>query len=175
MRLEHFTANSHGHGRAEQRVSVRPHRCYRVSLWGQTEALKPASAFRILALVDNRELSPRSFKLPATTDWRKLTLLVNSRPHRSISLYAGVWGGKEGKLWLDDWTLEEVGPLNVLRRPGTPVTVRSEDGSVAYTEGRDFAPVVDPGFNFHNVDREAPPLRLLPGGRIVEGQRLLVS
>ena len=175
LRLEHFTANPHGHGRVEQRVSVRPHRCYRVSLWVKTEGLKPASAFQILALVDNRELSPRSFKLPATTDWRKLTLLVNSGTHRSISLYAGVWGGKEGTLWLDDWTLEEVGPLNVLRRPGTPVTVRSEDGSVTYTEGRDFAPLADPGFNFYNVDREAPPLRLLPGGRIVEGQRLRVS
>ena len=71
-------------------------------------------------------------------------MLFNSLDFDSVRLYAGVWGGKAGKFWLDDWTVEEVGPINVLRRPGTPVTVRSEDGTTTYAEGRDYAPLDRP-------------------------------
>jgi len=175
LRLTGFTANKHGHGRVMQEIRVRPRRCYRVSLWVKTDGLKPASAFRILALAKDRELAPRAFNLPPTGDWRKLTMLINSLDFDTLRLYAGVWGGREGTLWLDDWTIEEAGPLNVLRRPGTPATVRSDDGAVTYTEGQDYAPLEDPKFNFYQVDRDFPPLRLLPGGRLRDGQRLRVS
>ena len=48
-------------------------------------------------------------------------------------------------MWLDDWTVEEIGPVNVLNRPGTPWTsVRSEDGKVSYEEGQDYAPLYIP-------------------------------
>ena len=147
LRLENFTANPHGHGRVMQTVRVQPHRCYRMTLWVKTEGLQPASAFNLLAL---------------TADDR-------------VRLYAGLWGGKAGKVWLDDWAVEETGPVNVLRRPGTPVTVRSEDGAVAYAEGKDYAPLQDPQLNPWREDREALPLKLLPGSRIREGDHLRVS
>lgn len=174
IRLENFTANRHGHGRVMQEVRVRPRRCYRMSLWVKTEGLQPAGAFQVQVLAGKRALAPRTFKVPSTGDWQKLTTVFNSLGFETVRLYAGVWGGKAGKVWLDDWTLEEVGPLNVLRRAGTPVTVRGEDGAV-YEEGRDYAPLEDPGYNPSRVDREAPPLKILPGGRIRDGQRLLVS
>ncbi len=175
LRLENFTANQYGHGRVNQAVKVLPHRCYRVSLWVKTEGLSPRGAFEMKALVKDRELAPRTYSLPATGDWRKLTMVFNSMDFDSVTLYAGVWGGKSGKLWLDDWTMEEVGPLNVLRRPGTPVTVKSEDGAVTFEEGRDCAPLVDPNYTPYNVDREAPPLKILGGGKIQDGQKLRVS
>jgi hypothetical protein len=178
LRLENFTANQWGHGRVAQRVTLKPHRVYRLSLWVKTEGLEPAGAFKILALVEgegDREIAPRSFTVPTTSDWRKLTMLVNSLDYSKVSLYAGVWGAKKGKFWLDDWTIEEVGPMNVLHRPGTPVTVRTEDGSITYSEGKDYAPLVDPARNLDRVDREAVALKLLAGGRIQEGQKLKVS
>jgi hypothetical protein len=128
-----------------------------------------------LALAGERNIAPRTFNIPATTDWRKVTMVFNSLDFDTVRLYAGVWGGREGKFWLDDWTIEEIGPINVLRRPGTPVTVRSEDGSATYEEGEDFAPLQDPNFSFWNVDRDAPPLKILPGSRIRDGERLRVS
>jgi len=175
LRMENFTANPYGHGRVMQKVMVRPRRCYRVSLWVKTEGLRPADSFEMLALANGRELAPRRYSVPATTDWRKLTMLVNSLDYESINLYAGVWGAKEGKFWLDDWAIEEVGPLNVLHRPGTPVNVRSDDGAQNYTEGKDYAPLDDDRFNFYNVDREATSLRILPEGRIKNGQKLRIS
>ncbi len=175
LRLENFTSNPHGHGRVMQSVPVQPHRGYRVTIWVKTEGLQPANAFRLLALADNRELAPREFNLPSTSDWRKLSLLVNSLHYDKILLYAGLWGGKAGKVWLDDWSVEEVGPVNVLHRPGTPVTVRSEDGTITYLEGKDYAPLHDPHLSPWRDDSEALPLKLLAGGRIQDGERLRVS
>jgi len=175
LRLENFTANPAGNGRVMQEVRVTPRRCYRVSVWVKTEGVHPAGAFRLQALAGNRSLAPRSFPVPATGDWQKLTTVFNSLHFDRVRLYAGVWAGRAGRLWLDDWTLEEVGPLNVLHRPGTPVTVQSEDGATTYVEGRDYARLEDPGYSPYRVDRPAPALRLPSGSRLRDGQRLRVS
>jgi hypothetical protein len=71
--------------------------------------------------------------------------------------------------------VEEVGPVNVLHRPGTPVTVRNEDGTVVYAEGKDYAALETPHLSPWRDDGEALPLKLLPGGRIRDGERLRVS
>ena len=174
IRLQNFTANRYGHGRVMQEVKVRPHRCYRVGLWVKTEGLQPAGAFQVELLAKNRELAPRTFHIPSTSDWRKLTFLFNSLNQEQVSIYAGVWGGKAGKFWLDDWSLEDVGPINVLHRPGTPVTVCGSDGTI-FAEGKDYAPLIDPDFNFGRIDRPAPGLTILPDGQIKESQQLRVS
>jgi hypothetical protein len=175
LRMENFTANPHGHGRVNQEVRLKPYRCYRASVWVKTEELKPADGLQLLALAGERNLAPRQFNLPATSDWRKLTMLFNSLNFDRVRLYAGVWGGKAGKFWLDDWTIEEVGPINVLRRPGTPVAVRSAEGETVYAEGSDYAPLRDPSFNPYRGDGEALALKLLPGTRMRNGERLRVS
>jgi len=175
LRFENFSAQAAGNARVMQEVRVRPWRCYRVSVWVKTENLRPAENFRILVLAGERDLAPRSFNVPPTSDWRKFSMIFNSMDNTAVRIYAGVWGGKSGRFWLDDWNLEEVGPLNVLRRPGTPVTVKSEDGSITYKERLDYAPLSDPNFSFWNIDREYPFLRILPNGRIRDGQRLRVS
>jgi hypothetical protein len=175
LRLENFTAAPHGQGTVMQTIQVKPHRCYRVALWVKTEGLQPMGALRVKVLAGGRDLAPREFHVPPSSDWRKLTMLFNSLGFDKVSVYAGVWGGKAGKVWLDDWSVEEVGPINVLRRPGTPVTVRREDGAVVYTEGRDYAPLQDPHLDPWHDDGEALPLKLLPGSRIREGEHLRVS
>jgi hypothetical protein len=175
LRLENFTANAYGHARVMQEVKVQPHRCYRMTIWVKTEGLQPAGAFRLLVLADRRDLAPREFALPSTTDWRKITMLFNSLEYSKVLLYAGLWGGKAGKVWLDDWSVEEVGPANVVRRPGTPVTVRSQDGKVTYREGKDYAPLREPNLHPWRDDGEAVALKLVAGSRIRDGEQLQVS
>jgi hypothetical protein len=175
LRLENFAAAPAGNGRVMQEVRVKPRRCYRVSLWVKTEGLQPTGAFRVQVLAGNRSLAPRSFRLASTGDWQKLTLLFNSLTYDSVRIYAGMWNGKGGKLWIDDWTVEEAGPLNVLQRPGTPVTVQNEDGTVTYTEGTDYAPLTDPNYQVQRVDRPAPAIKISAGSRIRDGQALRVS
>lgn len=175
LRLENFGSDQHGHGRAMQTVKVTPQRCYRVSVWVKTEGLRPANAFRCFALAGDKDLAPRQFNVPATTDWRKISFLFNSLNHEQVNLYAGLWEGKTGKVWLDDWTIEDTGPVNVLHRPGTPVTVRSEDGATTYTEGRDYAPLISPDYNPWHGDSAPAVLKLPPGSQIKAGARLRVS
>ena len=175
LRMENFTANPHGHGRVMQEVHVQPHRCYRVSLWVRTEDLQPAGAFAISVLNKDRSIASLKAPVQATSDWKKIQFLFNSASFDTVRLYAGVWGGKSGKFWLDDWALEEVGPINVLRRPGTPVTVQNADGATTYAEGRDYEPLIDPAYTPHYIDRPAPALKLAPGSRIQDGERLRVS
>ena len=175
LRFENFTFNPYGHGRVMQKVNVTPHRCYRVSLWVKTDGLSPANAFRCLALAGDRDLAPREFNLPGTADWRKISFLFNSLTNSKVNLYAGLWGGKAGKIWLDDWQIEDAGPVNVLHRPGTPVTVQSEDGLITYIEGRDYAPLKSPDFSVWRGDSSPAVLKLVPAGRIKDGERLRVS
>ncbi len=175
LRMEHFTANEHGHGRIMQEIRVVPHRCYRVTLWVKTAGLAPAGAFRTMILAGDQELAPRQFNLESTADWRKLSFLFNSLEREKVMVYAGMWGGKSGKLWLDDWRVEEVGPVNALRRPGTPVTVRSRDGLTTYMEGKDYAPFDNSLLSPWRDEVPAATLKVLPGGRLTEGAALRVS
>jgi hypothetical protein len=175
VRLEHFTANPDGDGQMMQKVQLQPHRCYRMTLWVKTEDLHSPSRFIIhVQTAEKRHIAERKFGIQPTGDWRRLTMIFNSLDYHQVSVSAGMSGGKSGKLWLDDWSLEEVGPVNVLRRPGTPVMVRAENSSV-YVEGKDYAPLVTPKLNPRHDDREAEPLKLLPGTRIHDGERLRVS
>jgi len=175
LRLENFGDDPHGHGRVMQTVRVTPRRCYRVSVWAKTEGLQPASAFRCLALANNHELAPRQFELPATTDWRRISFIFNSLTNTRVNLYVGLWEGRAGKVWLDDWTIEDAGPVNVLHRPGAPVVVQSADGATTYAEGRDYAPLTSAGFNVYRGDSAPAVLKLLPGTRLKEGEHLRVS
>jgi len=129
--------------RVMQEVKVTPRRSYRLTVWVKTEGLQPANAFRIQILTDKRSLAPANLRVTGTSDWRRVSVLFNSMQFDRVRVYAGAWRGRAGTAWIDDLRLEEVGPVNVLRRPGTPVTVRSDDGKTLYAEGRDYAPLVD--------------------------------
>jgi hypothetical protein len=124
--------------------------------------------------MDGRAIAPWNPRVPATTDWRKVVFGFNSGDRRRIRLYAGTWGARSGRWWVDDLQIEEVALINVLRRYGTPVTVESEASGVVYEEGRDYAPVSDPLLDFR-FDHAGLPVALLPETRIAEGERLRVS
>lgn len=175
LRLENFASDPHGHGRVMQTVHVVPHRCYRVTLWVKTAGLQPSGGFRCMVLAGDWDLAPREFHLPATTDWRKISFIFNSLTNDTVKLYAGMWEGKAGKVWLDDWKIEDAGPVNVLHRPGTPVIVKSADGAVTYAMGRDYAELAAPDFNVWRGDSTPATLKLLPGSRIKAGAHLRVS
>ncbi len=175
LRFEGFGRYEYGHGRVMQQIEVQPHRCYRVSCWVKTDALEPANSFHVLVLrEDGRDLVPYDTGVVAPGDWRRIVMGFNSLGRDKVNIYTGVWEGKAGRLWIDDLEVQEVALLNVLRRPGTPVTVRSERTGEVYEEGRDYGPIQDEQLNFR-FDHEPPAIRVLPGGRIQEGERLKVS
>lgn len=175
LRLENFSSVRNGMGRVMQEIAVRPFHCYRVALWVKTEGLEPAGAFQILVMGrDSRVLTSVSPTLEPTGDWRSVTVGFNSLDYGNLRVYAGVWGGAEGRVWIDDIRVEEAGIVNLVRRPGTPVTVRNADTGAVYREGEDYDRLEDTALSF-KLDHRGPTIVALPGGRIRDGNRLLVD
>ena len=175
LRFENFPKSKNGMGRVMQKIPVHPFRSYRVTLWVKTEGLVPVSRFVISVLApDGRVLMTWRPPLDPTGEWRKVTFGFNSLSYREARVYTGVSNAKSGRFWLDDMSVEEIGILNVVRRPGTPVVVENAATGAIYTEGRDYERIADPSLTFR-FDHAEPPLAVLPGGSIREGDRLAVS
>ena len=106
--------------------------------------------------------------------WQQVSVGFNSWGYDRVEIACKVRGLAGGQLWLDALQIEEVGLVNLLRRPGTPLMVRSDNKGTVYEEGRDYAPVADPQLNFR-YDHDGPEIQLGPGSRIQTGERLRVS
>jgi hypothetical protein len=60
-----------------------------------------------------------------------------------VEIVIGVLQRAQGTAEWKDWRLEEAGPVNLIRRPGAPLTVREDGSGRELAEGRDYAPFVD--------------------------------
>ncbi len=181
LRFENFGKAPESTVWISQRVGVHPRRCYRLSAWVKSENLKPSDPFgdsnfqlKVLGGDEHRPLQYENPKLSPDDPWHEVSVGFNSWGYEQVEIMVSVSGGGGGKFWIDQIKLEEVGLVNVLRRPGTPIVVRNEKGTMVYEEGRDFAQVEDPVMSFH-YDHEGPSIRLLSGSRVKEGERLRVS
>jgi len=175
LRMESIGKNQYRHCRLAQPIKLAPYRQYHISVWVKTEALSPAEPeVKVLAPDGGQAINFQTFHADRTQDWKRYDLVFNSLEHREGLLYVGCWSGRDGKLWWDDLRLEELGLVNVLRRPGCPVTVRGEDGT-AYEEGRDYERIVDPRLHPWLAYHEAPSIKLTPASKIQDGARLRVS
>ena len=175
LRMENIGKNEARHCRVAQPIHLQPHRQYHVSVWVKTEKLSPADPeIKVLTTNAQSSISFQTFHVAGTQDWKRYDLVFNSLEAREGLLYLGSWSGKEGKLWWDDLAIEEIGLVNVLRRPGCPVTVRGEDGT-GFEEGRDYEQIVDPQLHPWIAYHDQPPIKLTASSRIHEGARLRVS
>ncbi len=175
--------DSGGNCRVVKRVTLKPFHEYRLTLWVKSQDLR-ADEFKFMPLTvgdNSRALNHASLGVKPTQDWTRHRIVFNSLQHEEVSIYLGLWGAQSGQVWIDDVQLEEVGGINLLRRVGCPIHVRSIDGTIEYEEGRDFEYWQDPSLGripylgeFED-DHDEPPIRLTEGSRIAEGDRLRVS
>ena len=167
IRFENFTANTHGHGRINQKISVQPGRSYRLSLKIKTQDLHPAGSVRmqVLKADGSGTVASHSPALRSTQDWTEISLDFLNHEETTLLMYAGIWGGQSGRFWLDDMTLREDNTLsNVVTRQGTPKSLRSLDRSMTFVEGRDFGAIR----NLRSLDS----VKLPAGSAIKAGERL---
>ena len=176
LRMENPGKNDGQHDRIMQTIALQPHRQYRISFWVKTEGL--AGGFspevKLLAADGQNGIGYQTFHCDATQDWTHYDLGFNSLDNVKGLLYLGTWGGTTGKVWWDDFRIDEIGLVNVLRRPGCPVSVRGEDGRV-YEEGRDYEKIVDPLLHPWQAYHDPPVIHLTAESRIKDGRRLRVS
>jgi len=181
LRLENFASQPGESIRLGQWVKVQPRRLYRLSAQVKSRNLKASDPFgetrfqlEVLGGDEKRPLQYENPPLAPTDGWHRVAVAFNSWGYDKVLVSPVVSGGGAGQVWIDDLQLEEIALVNVLRRPGTPLTVRGEASGTSYVEGKDFRYVADPLMDFH-FDHPSPAIRLLPGGAIREGERLRVG
>lgn len=175
LRMENIGKNEYRHCRIMQSIKLQPFRQYHISVWVKTDGMTPADPeIKLLKTSGEGSISFQTFRTERTQDWKRVDLVFNSMNNSEGNLYLGSWYGKEGKVWWDDLTIEEIGLVNVLRRPGCPVSVRAESGAV-YEEGKDYQRIVDPSLHPWIAFHEAPVIKLTSNTRIRNDERLRVS
>jgi hypothetical protein len=185
IRFENFTAgNPAGNDRIQQTIQTEPWQVYSVNFWLKTDAVAPVGqlwARAFSADPDFRQLTFNTFPIASSQDWTQYHLIFNSQDKYGVYLYLGIWGGQQGRFWIDDVDIEHAGLINLIRRPGAPFKVTSEDGATVYTEGVDFYPVADPlmgqvgyqgNYDFYHA---RPKVSIPVGGTITKGSRFKVS
>jgi hypothetical protein len=164
--------------RIVQNVKVSPFRQYRLSVRIKTQDFQGTPEVKVLA--DGQALNFENLGVQPTQDWTTYHCVFNSLEHEEVGIYLGCWGGGDGTAWYDDATIEEVGLLNVLRRPGAPVVVRLEErGNAGRTlvEGKDYEPIADPHLGNdpwqgeYKVSHDPPVIKT----NLPDGTRLRVS
>ncbi len=182
----------HGMGRVFQRIAVKPWQQYRIRVWMKADRLT-AGMIGVVALVERRTLQYQDLVVPdgggvryspgadgLTTDWIEQSVTFNSLGYSSVIVGAGAWGAKSGTIWWDDLRVDAVPALNVIRRASAPLAIGGRRGAV-YEEGRDFERIEDPLLGRsrwpgnYDTRHEPPAIRVPPGSRIREGERVFLS
>jgi hypothetical protein len=173
MRSDATDANA----RMSQRLKVQPFRQYHVSVRIKTNGFEGAHADIKVIAGKGAQLNHTFLHEKPTQDWKVHHITFNSLGHSEVQLYFGVWGGHRGTLSWSDPRIEECGLVNVLRRPGAPLTVKTEAGRIL-KEGADFDSVADPKLGTVPYAGEYEPWHEAPDLRthgIADGTRLRVS
>ena len=154
-------------------VKLTPYRSYRIRARLRAGGGSERTRINIRAVApDGRNLNYFQGSISGS-HWQEVNSGFNSWYADSVkvSITAGRGGGK---LAVEDLRVEEVGLVNVIRRPGTPVRVRNDKTGAEYEEGRDFERIEDPLRNFR-FDHDSPDIRLTANSRIKDGDRLRVD
>lgn len=174
-----LNGNSAGNCRFSRQIQCQPHRQYVMSVWVKTQNFK-GDEVRLLALSGSRSLTYTAFNIPTTTqDWQKVEVVFNTLENTQMNIYAGVWGGREGTIWFDDFEIRDAGFMNILRRKGSPVTLRNLSKSSIPKEGIDLDSIIDPfvsaNFGNYGPSHYVRSPRLKSGSSISNGDTIFVE
>ena len=159
-----------------KKAKVKPHRRYRYAFEFRTKDLAGDKPFKVIALDGSRstyfEKESCVVDYRPTQDWTPYEMSFCSAESDLYYLYIGFMSGwKGGLIDVRNITLSEIGPGQVLHRPGAPMTLRNAETGQVYEEGRDYtAPKMGLSLTSHDM----PPLALAlpPGSRVKAGDRL---
>lgn len=176
--------NRLGRWSAETSVAVKPMRRYRVS--GEVRTADVACAPRLLQGISfhlhgvtadgvDRTFVSRFLTMEPTQDWTPFDLDFHSETATEVGMRLAALANPDGRLEVRGLKVEEAPIEYVVRREGTPFSVRDAVTGKAYVEGVDYAPVACLDRISFNRPERPLELTVLPGGSIRDGAKLLVS
>ena len=139
LRMENYGDNPHGHGRACHLLKIGSTGRYRVSCKIKTDGVEPAGGLLLQVYTkDGQNIAARHPKLASTQDWTNVECTFDAAGRSEFRVYAGIWGGKAGRFWLDDFKVEDMGCSPPLLREGLPFTVRDAKTGAELRAGVDY-------------------------------------
>ena len=167
-----------------QKIKVQPWHYYHLTAMVKTENCT-SKDFRLFALggdaIGGLVLTWQPPDIKETMDWTRVDVTFNSLEYSEVSIYAGSYSPKAGKIWWGDVKIEPAGFVNIIRRDDLPLTITSEDGKTTYNEGKDFSAVKDPKLGndpnpgYFTDWHDVPAVTIPAGSQIKDGQRVLAS
>ena len=100
-------------------VKVSPFRQYHISARIKTQDFHGTPEIKVIG--GGRTLNYNDLGVKPTQDWTVHHTVFNSLDNNEVNIYFGSWNGGTGTVWYSEPKLEEVGLVNVLRRPGAPL------------------------------------------------------
>ncbi len=178
-RCENFSSSA-PNGRFIKMLTCKPHSGYHMSAWFRTQNF--SGEFNLLAIGfhgnSSSALTFTQFPVNSTsTAWQQANVIFNTLNYDSMYVYCGVWSGSGGTIWLDDFSIEDAGMTNLLRRRSDMPRVTSNSGSTVYKEGVDYAVLIDSTMEKANGSytwHASPTFRALAGGTIHNGDQVQV-
>lgn len=148
LRFQEFYKNKNSNARVCKKISLKPFKSYKFSCWVKGTGLDPSKgiSFKIYS-PDNDYIFSKSIR-SVGSEWTRVDFNFSSLEYESIYLYIGVWNQKHGTFWLDDISItEDVAFEDVLRREGTPLSVKDIRTRRELYRGSDFNVVFVNGSN----------------------------
>ena len=174
--------SARGNARFRQEMAVTPWRQYHLRLFFKSESFRGLAQ---LGVLDEGSAAKERLNAPipasGTHDWTQLDFTFNSQDSTRAWLYAGVWGGNSGTLWLDDIQIEETALVYVARRDGTPVRLYdTRTPQTVFREGVDYDTITDPRMTstrtpFTDLYHEPAPITLPAGTSLRPGQTVAID
>lgn len=176
VRFSNFT-NAPSDPDLRQPVYFGSHRAFRVTFWyrmsGFVGTLQCGDYG--LAVPYNRSARwQRSCGTPTSCNWTQVEVLFCTFHLDSTMLMIGPRSPSAGTLWIDDIQVTALEPMDVLRRPDTPLRVYDRQSGLLLSEGVDYR-VVETGETTNERFVELPRFERLSGGRLSTGDTVRVE
>lgn len=179
IRFENIETDQHGHGRLMYKLKLKPGKIYRASVWLKANELQGNVCIQAYS-TSNTQIGYGRLNVKLddnkryNCDWSPLQVIFQVPDDGAVNVYMGIWKGQHGVMWLDDFSVEMVGFVNPLQRPGAPIIVKSEDGKTIYQQGKDWEM---PKFRLSpwRLDSESQKLIIPQGSNIQENEKILVD
>jgi hypothetical protein len=163
--------------RVVKTITVSPFHEYHITAGIKTSNFLTTPNVEVLG--NGEALNYTDLAVAETQGWTNYDIVFNSLSNSEVSIYFGVWGGTTGSLWWTNATISETAFMNLIRRPGAPLTIQTESGT-SLIEGADFATLTDPlmgtvPYNGNYDIYHTPPQLQLLSTNLTNGTRLLAS
>lgn len=161
--------------RLATKLKLEPWRQYHVRVKVKTKDFRGTPEVKVIS-DSGQTMNYDYLKVAPTQDWTEHHAVFHTLQHTDFTLYLGCWDGTTGELCWDDAVLEETIFVNLIRRTGAPLSVRTADG-VVLSERNQFDPLKDPLMGSQPYDgcytvwHEPPVMKT----RLPDGTRLLVG